>query len=196
MMRRMSAQSRAAQGDFTATGLQDSKSSWGWYMTLGILIALLGLFALGSVVFTSVFTAALVGWLLLLGGIFQFLSIFFVSEGRFTNAMLGILYAIVGLIIISNPDASLATLTLLLAIVWIVGGLGKTLAALFAGAEMTNRGWAIFAGIITFLLGILVWAHWPASSYYIVGLYVGIELLIAGIAMSMFAWRIKPAQSA
>jgi uncharacterized membrane protein HdeD (DUF308 family) len=159
-------------------------------MFFGIVLMLAGILALGSLAFTSVLTTSLIGWIFLIAGIVKFFSIFFASQDRLASAMLGILYFIIGLIIILNPTVTLATLTLILAIAWTVGGAVSAITALFASGE-DYRGWRIFGGIITFLLGVLVWSGWPESSLYIVGLFVGIDLIIAGAGMTALSYRLK-----
>jgi len=40
--------------------------------------------------------------------------------------------------------------------------------------------WVAFSGVITFLLGLLIVAHWPVSSLYVLGIFLGVDLVIAG----------------
>ena len=190
----MAAQVRTncSSSEFT-TLFAERLNNWGWALFFGILLASTGVFALGSLAFASTFTTLVLGWLLLIGGIIQFFSMFFVNENRLWSAALGILYGVIGVIIISSPGLSLATLTLFLGIAWTVGGLIRIFGGLFMSNEETGggRGWAIAGGIVTFLLGLLVWMGWPQSSLYIVGLFVGIDLLLGGIALSVLAYQLR-----
>ncbi len=175
----------------SVTTYEDRPGSWGVYMFFGIVLVVVGILALFSVAFTSYFTTLLLGWLFLIGGIIEFFSIFFARENRLAAAALGILYAIIGIVIISNPGITLATLTLVLAIAWTVGGLVRVVSAMFSIED--GRGWQIAGGIVTFLLGILVWIGWPESSLYLVGLFIGFDLLIAGLAMTGLSLQLRKA---
>ncbi len=158
---------------------EPTSSSWGWWV-LGIALILLGIVALGSVLTTSAVSILLLGWLLLIVGIVQFFAGFFVSAHKLSTVLLGVLWAIAGVFIIANPGVSLATLTLVLAVALTIGGLVRLIASF--GDEGTNRGWRIFGSLVTLLLGIMVWAGWPESSFYIFGIFIGIDLVIGGIA--------------
>jgi uncharacterized membrane protein HdeD (DUF308 family) len=174
---------------FQRRAFGENPRAWGVYTLVGVGLILLGIFALGSISFTSYFTTLLLGWILVIAGAMEFFSIFFSSEHRLMNAMLGILYAMVGLVIVSNPSLSLAALTLFLAIAWTVSGLVRTVSA-FSG-EAGARAWNIFGGIVTFLLGVFVWIGWPESSLFVVGLFVGLDLLLAGAAMTALGFRLR-----
>jgi uncharacterized membrane protein HdeD (DUF308 family) len=166
-----------------------AKQSWGAHLFVGILLMITGIFALGSIAFTSVFTILLLGWVLIIGGAAQFFSIFFIKKDRLGMALLGILYFVFGLMIISNPGVSLAVVTLFMAIMWTVGGLVRAVAALLDNSE--HKALNLIGGIITFILGVMVWSGWPESSMYILGLFVGIDLLIAGIAWTGFSIKLR-----
>jgi uncharacterized membrane protein HdeD (DUF308 family) len=152
--------------DYVST-YADTSTGRGVYIFFGIVLGLLGLIALSSLAFTSLLTTIFFGWLFFLGGIVEFFSIFFSSEGRSGRAALGILYGIIGLLILSNPAITLATLTLILAIGFTVGGLVRAIGSLFE--DSSTKGWDVAAGLVALALGILIWVNWPGSSLYIMG---------------------------
>jgi uncharacterized membrane protein HdeD (DUF308 family) len=45
---------------------------------------------------------------------------------------------------------------------------------------VTNRGWRLASSIITLLLGVLILLEWPASGLFIIGLFIGIDLIFTG----------------
>lgn len=168
----------------------NTPQNWGLMLFLGLLLIFGGLLALSSVAIASAVTILLLGWFLLFDGIIMFFSMFFVREGRFALATLGILYALLGAVIIANPTATLSLLTIIFAIAWTVSGLVRTFAAIGSRSH-EGRGYDIAAGLATLLLGILVWVGWPEASLYILGLFIGFEFLILGIAWTARSFRLR-----
>src|SRR3989344_981696 len=107
------------------------KNNWVVNILIGALLVIGGLAVLSSLVFATAFSILLIGWMLVFAGIAQFIYAFFERRNRWSNALLGILYAIMGVLILSNPVMSLATLTLLLAALLMAGGISRVFAAGF-----------------------------------------------------------------
>jgi uncharacterized membrane protein HdeD (DUF308 family) len=93
--------------------------------------------------------------------------------------LLGLLYAAAGLICLQNPFEAATFLTLLLGISLIVGGLIRVFLATRMGAG-TPWGWVAFSGVLSFLLGLMIVAKWPASSFYVLGILLGVDLIFVG----------------
>lgn len=150
---------------------------------LGILLVIIGLFAIGSVYATTFISVYLFGWILLFAGIVQFFHAFF--AGSFARGVLsilgGILAFVVGLIIISNPTMSAVTFTFLVAFLLLISGTYKMISS--AMNRNSHWGWAFFGGAISLLLGISILAGWPVAGLWVIGLFIGIELLINGFQL-------------
>lgn len=117
----------AARPEITALhliGLQELRKRWCWFLSLGILLIVLGAIALGASVLATLVTMELVGWLMTGGGILQAVHAFTCKKwsGFFIDLLTGILYVVVGFMIVGNPLATAATLTLLIAMFLIFGG--------------------------------------------------------------------------
>ena len=85
---------------------------------------------------------------------------------------------VVGLLFLRAPVGALAALTLLVACYLLVGGIFKVVAAL--AYRFAAWGWSLAGGIIDVILGVLIWQGWPASSLWVIGLFVGINLIFRG----------------
>lgn len=101
------------------------------------------------------------------------------------QAIIGLLYWLVGLYLIFHPARGLVTLTLLLASYFVVEGIIE-LVMYFRLRHLHRANWFLWDGLITLLLGILIWAHWPFSSVWVLGTLVGISLLISGFTRLFF----------
>ena len=160
-------------------------------LAFGCLMVLLGMFAVAySVVFTilSVFWIA---WLLILAGAIEAVhAVRHHERGRLIWYILEALLAIVvGALMLRSPVAGALTLTLLMASYFVVAGIFRIVAALML--RLPNWGWTLFNGILTLALGMLVWIGWPATSFWVLGLYIGISLIFSGWARIMLAWALR-----
>ena len=147
---------------------------WAW------LLVVLGTAALGSAVIASEAAVVFFGLMLLAGGIAQVVSSFWTGQwsGFLVNLLVGLLYIITGFFVIDTPLASAIALTLLLALMFFVSGLFRIVAALTLRHPMW--GWSLASGIISVMLGVMIYRQWPASGVWVIGLFVGIELIFNG----------------
>jgi uncharacterized membrane protein HdeD (DUF308 family) len=179
-----------------AEGIQALRAKWGWIVAVGAVALVAGLVALGSVVTATASAVIIVGLMMLIAGAAEIIAAFSVkSWGRFFFwLLLGALYVFAGIICLQNPFAAATILTLLLGIALIVSGLLR----IFLATQMkhgTPWGWVVFSGVASFLLGLVIIAQWPASSFFVLGIFLGIDLIFIGgswIAMGLALRRNAP----
>jgi uncharacterized membrane protein HdeD (DUF308 family) len=166
------------------TAIHHLRGKWGWIVALGVLFVVAGVIALGSVVLATVVSVTYVGFMMLLAGVVEFFSAFQMkSWSRFFLWMvLGALYALAGIFAIADPLLVAGILTLVLGAALIAAGIVRIFLA-FQMQAGSAWGWVAVSGVITTLLGIVILAHWPISALYILGTFLGIDLLFAG-----FGW--------
>jgi uncharacterized membrane protein HdeD (DUF308 family) len=162
-------------------GLSALRGNWLWFVVLGCVLVALGIIALGSVVIASLAAAVAIGILLLLAGVGEVIGAFWCRgwSGFFLELLSGVLSIVVGLLFLRAPLNALAALTLLIACFLMVGGIFKIVAAL--SYRFAAWGWSLASGIIDVILGVMIWQEWPASALWVIGLFVGINLLFRGI---------------
>ena len=96
---------------------------------------------------------------------------------------------LIGLLVVTHPAAGALAWTLLFASFFTVVGLFRVMAAI--RLKFPHWGWAAFDGSVTLLLGILLWAEWPWSGVWFLGLAVGISLLLRGWSNVMLAVAVR-----
>jgi uncharacterized membrane protein HdeD (DUF308 family) len=165
--------------------LEYLRRTWAWFLALGIILMILGVIAIGSAIAATLVSILLFGWLLIIGGVLEAVYAFWQERwgAFFIDLTVGILYAVVGFMMIANPGAAAITLTLLVAMFLILAGLFRLIAAL--AARPPHWGWLLLHGVISLLLGIAIWRQWPISGLWVIGLFVGIELLLNGATLVM-----------
>ena len=167
----------------------------GILLGLGIALIALGSLAIYSVVFATFATVIFFAWLLIFAGFIQFGHALYAREwsGFFLQLAVGIFALVAGILILFRPVAGAATLTLLLSFMFIAQGTLRIILALFSRKRLANWGWILFSGILTLALGIMILFQWPYSGLYIIGLFVGIDLIFNGwalVMLSMFARKL------
>lgn len=172
-------------------GLGELHKRWGWFVGLGILLVVLGMMALGSSVVMTLATMVFVGWLMIGGGVVQAVHAFTCKgwSGFFIDLLSGILYTVVGFMIIANPGATAVTLTLLISMFLIFGGIFRIATAI--SVRFHNWIWLLLHGVINLLLGISIWQQWPLSGLWVIGVFVGIDMLCNGWSLVMLGLAAK-----
>jgi uncharacterized membrane protein HdeD (DUF308 family) len=151
------------------------------------MMVILGTIALFLIPAATIGTALVLGWLLVISGVIEMIHAFRVRRwgGLFLHLIGGVLGILIGLLIVTHPIAGAVVWTLLLASFMVVIGLFRLVAAITL--RFPNWGWALFDGVITLGLGILLWIQWPWSGIWFLGLAVGISLILRGWSYVMFA---------
>jgi uncharacterized membrane protein HdeD (DUF308 family) len=174
-----------------AAGIEEIRSSWGWFLALGILFVLLGaVCVIGNV--TATFGTVLVfGWMLLFSGIFGLVNAFrtYTWQGFLVSLLSALFRGVVGYLLIRYPLAGAASLTLILASFFIVTGLFRAIAA--GMLQFPRWGWSLFSGIVSLGLGIMLLAQMPVSSVWFIGFAVGLDLIFDGASLVGFATALR-----
>jgi len=148
----------------------------------GWLLVILGILALASPLVAGLSITMLIGVLLIAGGIAQLFMVF--RAGSFgsgiTLVILGGLSLVAGLYTITQPAAALGALTLFLAFYFVASGILEVIGAVSA-RPADGWGWVLAGGIVSVLLGIMIWQQFPLSGVWAIGILVGARLLISGI---------------
>lgn len=161
---------------------KDIYSYWGWFLAWGIILVILGFAAISAATLTTLISVIFLGFIITIGGVVILVDTFAFWwrrwKGFFLHLLLGLLYLFVGIMLINNPVVATAVLTLTLGILYIFAGIFRITEALTV--RFYRWGLTFFSGLVSLLLGILIVSSWPSSSLFIIGLFVGIDLLIAG----------------
>ena len=178
-----------------ANRIEDPQRLWKWFIALGIVLVLLGMIALGASVVVTLASVLLFGVLFIISSIFQAIQAFQTrqSKGFFLHLLAGLFDLVVGVLLVTHPTVGALTLTLLLAAFFLVGGLFRIVAAL--SLHFPHWGWALLGGVISILLGLLLWMEWPESGLWFIGMCIGIDMIFHGWGWIMLALAVRAAGS-
>ena len=152
-----------------------------------VMIAL-GLLAVFLPFATGIGISILVGWIVVFSG-FAYLAYAFAAQGAgafLWRILVGVAYIIGGAYLAFNPGLALASLTLVVAAVFLAEGVLQ-LIVFFQFRALPGSGWILFDGLVTLLLAYLIWRPWPASSTWAIGTLVGINLIVSGFTRLMYS---------
>jgi len=152
-------------------------------MTLwGVIAIILGFLAMAAPMLTGMSIALLVGILVVAGGVARLVWAFqagSVGEGILKFLIAG-LTLLCGVLMVVNPVFASGFFTILLSLYFIIDGISE-----IAVGIGTKRGWFTVAGIISIILGCLLWAQFPLAGSWALGILLGIKLLFIGLIMIM-----------
>ena len=170
--------------------IENLRHNWGWILAFGVILLLWGLFAVAYAVFFTEVSVFAIAWLLVIAGFVEALHAFRHPERHAIWYVVEALLAIAaGALLFRSPAAGALVITLLLASYFVISGIVRIVAAL--ALRLPNWGWTLFSGLITLALGIVVWGGWPASAFWVLGLFVGISLIFVGWARIMLALALR-----
>ena len=162
-----------------------------WILWLGILISIVGLAAIWFSVSATLVTVVFLSFILILGGLAQCVSAFQVRrwQSLLGHLLTGLLYLIFGGFLLARPGESALVLTLIMAAFFIASGAFKSILSVIYRSH--HWGWILFNGLISIILGVMIWNSWPVSGLFMIGLFVGIDLFISGATLASLGATIR-----
>jgi uncharacterized membrane protein HdeD (DUF308 family) len=160
----------------------------------GVLLIVFGMVAVGMPLLAAVAVSALVAWLIVLAGVVHLMLAFRVhSAGSVIwKLLVGLAYLSFGGYLLMHPLVGVATLTLLLASLFLIEGL-LNIVLYVQMRPVHGSSWLLVDGIVTLLLGLLIYMQWPSSSAWAIGTLVGISMIFSGVARVMMSLAVRKA---
>lgn len=156
------------------------RRSWGWLVGWGVLLIVGGGAALTYPTAATVVAVDLFGILLLLAGAGQFVAVFYARgwAGVLGAILCGLLYLFAGVVLLERPLLGAAGYTLFLTMMFFAVGVVRVASAIIN--RYSGWGWSILSGVVSVLLAVMIWRDMPAATLWVIGTFVGIELIFAG----------------
>src|SRR3954463_10309222 len=143
-------------------------------------------------VVSSAAVIVLLGWLLIISGVVQGLSL--IGAGQVPHFWLQlisvILAVLIGFLFLRDPAQGMATITLLLIVFFMIEGISKVVFALTI-RPFPNWGWVLASGLVGILLALILWANLPVTALWLVGVLLGLQLISVGAAIAYLAWQVR-----
>jgi len=156
----------------------------GFFIFESLMFIFLGILAIALPGFFTLSVEFLIAFLFIIGAIVQLARIFQVegAGSKTVTAISAIIYAVIGILLFAYPLIGILSITLLLAILFFAQGLIQLYIG-FTSQFVKRWGWWIFSGIISIALALIIWAEWPTSAIWFIGILVGVNLLFYGFSL-------------
>jgi uncharacterized membrane protein HdeD (DUF308 family) len=162
-----------------------------WYLIQGILMVVGGILALAYPLFTSATVVLFLGWVLIITGLAQGISLIGAKNvPHFWLQLVSVVLAvIIGFLFVRDPGQALLTVTLLLIVFFMVEGISKIIFSLTI-RPFPNWGWVLASGVIGVLLSLYLLNN-PVAAVWLLGLLIGVMLISEGTALGYLAWQVR-----
>jgi uncharacterized membrane protein HdeD (DUF308 family) len=168
-----------------------------WSILWGVSLIIFGMLAVGSPYVAAVAVNALLAWLIVLAGVIH-VVLAFQAHGAGSliwKLLVGVAYVFCGVYLIIHPALGVASLTLLLACLFLVEGV-LNIVLFFQMRSVGGSSWVLLDGIVTLALGGMIYLQWPASSAWAIGTLVGVSLIISGVSRVMLSLAVRKTAAA
>jgi uncharacterized membrane protein HdeD (DUF308 family) len=158
----------------------------------GVLLIVFGMVAIGSPFLAAVAVNILIAWLIVLAGVVHImLGVRTHGTGSMIwKVLVGLAYLFFGGYVILHPVLGVASLTLLLAVLFLVEGCLEII-LFFNLRSLGGSSWLLVDGLITLVLGGMIYVHWPSSSAWAIGTLVGVSMIISGVSRVMMSLAVR-----
>lgn len=172
-------------------GAERLHQSWGWLLVWGILMVVAGSCALASPLVATLASVTVFGVLFLIAGGVQFAGAWSARgwEGILMSVLCGLLYLFAGIVLIERPLLGAAGYTLFLAMLFFGVGVARVASGLIH--RFPGWGWVVLSGTVSVLLAIFIWRNMPETALWVIGTFVGIDLIFAGWGWIMLAIGVR-----
>jgi uncharacterized membrane protein HdeD (DUF308 family) len=171
--------------------LHPLRNQWWCFLLLGVALVVLGAVCISEPLIPTLASVVFLGFLLMAAGIAQIVSAFWAGKwsGMLIHMLIGVLYTVVGYMIVDAPVVNMVLITKFIAIFLVVSGAFRIIAAMVV--RYHDWGWSLLNGGITLLLGIIINRQLPEAALWVIGLFVGIEMIFNGWAWVMLALGLR-----
>jgi uncharacterized membrane protein HdeD (DUF308 family) len=179
--------------DLTASsGASRPRTRWGWFVALGMAQLVLGIIAWFDVIAFTIAGVIFIGALLLVAGVFQIIHAFMDREwGAFIlHLLVGLLYVIGGFLLMEEPLEGSVVITILVAFALVIGGI---LRIVIAAQHRHMPGWGLLlaSGVVSLLIGLMLYLTLPWSGLWVVGTLIAVELIVHGVSWVQFGLALR-----
>lgn len=177
--------------------LGELRKNWGWLLVLGLVSLALGIVGLGYCFALTLAGVLVFGWLILITGAVEVVQAFKCRGWKSVlwQLFIALLHVLAGIVVISDPLLASWIFTLFLAVAILVGGATRIVVA-FQHRDHAGWPWLLVGGAVSVALGAMIAAGWPGTSFFLIGLFIAVELIANGVGLVTLALAARSAGAA
>ena len=169
---------------------------WVLFLIEGIVLVVFGAIAVVLPGIAALTVTILLGWLFLFSGILGLVTTIWMRQlpGFWWSLLSALLAILTGIALLAWPFGGVLSLTLVLAVFFVIEGVASIMYALEHRREFGGRwGWMLASGVVDIVLALLILVGFPGTAAWAIGLLVGINMLMGGIALVAMALHARTA---
>lgn len=173
------------------------RANWGWLLFMGIALVVLGIIGLYMVGTLTIVSMLWFGIFVIVGGILLLIDAF-KAEGwkaKLWEILIAVAYILAGIIMVANPGKSAVWFTLFIGAFLLVSGIFRIIVGFQVRNEVKGWGWTVFGGVLSIILSFMIFAQWPYSGLWVIGLFIAIEMIMQGTSMISIAMAAKASKN-
>ena len=173
------------------------RANWGWLLFMGIALLVLGIIGLYMVGTLTIVSMLWFGIFVIVGGILLLIDAF-KAEGwkaKLWEILIAVAYILAGIIMVANPGKSAVWFTLFIGAFLLVSGIFRIIVGFQVRNEVKGWGWTVFGGVLSIILSFMIFAQWPYSGLWVIGLFIAIEMIMQGTSMMSIAFAAKASKN-
>jgi uncharacterized membrane protein HdeD (DUF308 family) len=172
----------------TLPAITQVREHWGWFLALGIVFIVGGIFAIAMPAIASLAVGIAAGWAFIVVGAAQTFQAWSLrSWGGFVwQLIIGLIVLIGGIAMLINPLAAAEALALLIGFMFLLKGVMQIMFSLHY-RPYVGWGWILAAGVLAIVVALMIIASWPFSGLWVPGTLAGISLIFSGWSYVMIA---------
>lgn len=177
--------------NFKPEDINELRSKWYWFLIVGIISLIGGVFSLYQPFFATLTVEILVAWIFVFSGIVSILQAFQTEQkGKGWIIASGALSIILGTVLILNPIEGIVSLTLVVASLLMVYGITQIFYA-YQLRSFPGWIWLLLSGIITVLFGAIILVQIDKLAGIALGTLLAINLIMNGTMLILTSFAIK-----
>lgn len=172
--------------------LEKLKASWGWLIAIGIISLIGGLLCFANPFAATITVDYMAGLIFILVGITPIIQAFSARGwgGFFWTFGVGVLSLLIGVVLIRNPVAGAASLTVFVGVLLFLLGAAK-IAFSLSMRPASGWGWVAVSGFFSIILGALIFSDFPWAAVTVLGLFLGVDLTFNGVALLLTGFALR-----
>ena len=174
------------------------RANWGWLMFMGVALTILGIIGLYMAGTLTIVSILWFGLLVSAGGVLTLIDAFRAEgwKAKLWQILIALAYIVAGIVMVMNPGASAAWFTMFIAAFLFISGIFRVVIGFQIRDEVKGWAWTVFGGIASIVLAFMIFAQWPLSGLWVIGLFIAIEMIMQGTSMISIAMAAKASKDA
>lgn len=182
-----------SQNNISGQVTGEIRRNWGWLLFMGISLIILGAIGLYMTGAMTMVSILYLGIIVVIGGMLMLIDALKAAGWKaiIWEVLIAITYLAAGIIMIINPAESAIWFTMFIGAFLAISGVFRVIMGFIIRNDVKGWSWTVIGGVASIVLAAIIFAEWPISGLWVIGMFVAIEMITQGVSMITIAWAAK-----